>query len=70
MTSSNDDTDILERLKNTNSNTYSTGELIRMAIVEIERLREQVSVLEARYQGLSGKLVEALKIRGPGDRHV
>ena len=67
MTSSNDYTDILERLKNVNANTYSTGELIRMAIVEIERLRKQVAVLEDRYQGLSGKLIEALKIKGPSD---
>lgn len=67
MTSSSDYTDILDKLKNTNADTYSTGELIRMAIVEIERLRKQLAVLEARYQGLSGKLIEALKIKGPSD---
>ena len=70
MTSSNDYTDILERLKNVNANTYSTGELIRMAIVEIENLREQVSTLEGRYRALSSRLIEALRIKGPRDRNV
>lgn len=67
MTSSNDWTDILERLKNKNSNTYSDGKLIRMAIVEIEKLRKQVELLELRYQELSSKLVEQLKIKGPNN---
>jgi hypothetical protein len=69
MTFSNDWEDVLERLKNKNSDTYSDGQLIVMAILEIERLRESVANLERRNQELSSKIVEYMLIRERVNKH-